>query len=418
MLRLYSHCPPESSQRLINPERGLYAIVKLELSDDVQDVEGMVEGLFTPEQDDLLLCEINLRRFTAKPLSDCALRQAESFLNALRKRGGSLILRFLYDWDGRGMASEPNSRERITEHMRQLGPAVRAHADRVFLHQGLFIGSWGEMHGTRYSSKEDLRVLLSALRGAIGPEVTIAMRTMEQRHALEDQPGGRRLSLYNDGIMGSVSDLGSYPVSDIEKDREKALRAQEQLCLRVPNGGEVIYNPAYSGFTQAAETLRRMRVSYLNRFHDVRALRDWASDRCMEPGLWQGMDGLDYMERHLGYRYVLQDVRLGRSITGQALKVRVRLGNVGFAPAYQPLTPRLILVGEDGERTVPMRWAASVPDAWREIVAATQLQIRELPRGKGKLRFCLWSEKYRREILLGSEGHEGTGYCIGGFEAK
>ena len=222
--------------------------------------------------------------------------------------------------------------------------------------------------------------------------------------------------------MGSFSDLGSYPAVQDAQAREAAIALQTGLCEHVPNGGEVIYNPLFSNFEQACSTLQRMRVSYLNRFHDRRALDSWGEARVQRPGLWQGMDGLNYIERHLGYRFVLRDVRLRRQPLRREIRVRLRLENVGFAPPYHRLTPRLLLCQEDDVKVLPMRWTAGPrfdrTRSQRENVAETSVRLRELPRTGQELRFCLWSEKYQREILLGNEGHERIGYSIGGLEAK
>ena len=126
MIKLRPSCPQETPERLINPERGFYAIYKMELSDSPQDVQRLAEGIYTPEDDELLLCEFSLKRFAGGPLSECALGQVREMLAALRKRGGSVILRFLYDWDGWGAASEPDSVDTLIGHIRQLGPLVRA----------------------------------------------------------------------------------------------------------------------------------------------------------------------------------------------------------------------------------------------------------------------------------------------------
>ena len=135
MLILKPSCPPESSVRLINPERGFFAIFRAELTLQAQDVTKLSEAVFTPEGDDLLLCEISLRHFADCGISAEGLRQARELLSALKARNGSLILRFLYDWDGKGMAAEHRSLDLILEHIRQL--------NGIFLHQGLFTGSWG-----------------------------------------------------------------------------------------------------------------------------------------------------------------------------------------------------------------------------------------------------------------------------------
>ena len=417
MIKLKPHCPQKTSGRLKNPERGFYAIYKMELSDSPQDVQKLAEGIYTPEDDELLLCEFSLKRFAGGPLSECALGQVREMLAALRKRGGSVILRFLYDWDGWGAASEPDSVDTLIGHIRQLGPLVRAESDMIYMHQGLFTGSWGEMHGTRYGSAEDMKKLLLAMRGAFGPDITIAVRTLAQLRLLSDVPGAGKLGLYNDGITGSVSDLGSYPEAVDDAGREMAIAFQKEACLTMPNGGEAVFDPSYSAYENAVKTLWRMRVSYLNRFHDLKALDGWAAADCGKSGVWKGMDGLSYIERHLGYRYMIRDVRLWRAMFSDTLFVRVVMYNEGFAPAYFPLSAWLIVRSGDKEKKFEMKLTDPVRDGGQSLSAETELKLEALGQGSGKLYFCLRSDKHKRAVLLGNEDRDGEAYYIGGFES-
>ena len=50
------------------------------------------------------------------------------FLSAWTKTGSQLILRFLYDWDGQNLESEPTELSQILTHMEQVGPIVNKYA--------------------------------------------------------------------------------------------------------------------------------------------------------------------------------------------------------------------------------------------------------------------------------------------------
>lgn len=52
---------------------------------------------------------------------------------------------------------------RILMHMEQLSYILREYSEKIFSLQGLFIGNWGEMNGTRYSTDEDLQKLAKSL---------------------------------------------------------------------------------------------------------------------------------------------------------------------------------------------------------------------------------------------------------------
>jgi hypothetical protein len=434
MLILKPGCPPESSDRLVNPERGFLALFKARLTPWAQDMKSLTDGIHSPDGDDLLLCEVNLNQFYDCPINSEGLRQLDELLSSLKARGGSLILRFLYDWDGKGLSAEPRMIETILGHIRQAGTIVREYSDAIFLHQGLFTGSWGEMHGTRYSSVSDMSRLLMAQRDAFGPGMTLCVRTIGQLQSLEALPGcSKSIGLYNDGMMGSESDLGSYASDGYKADREEALKLQSRICLHVPNGGEAVYNARYSAFPEALRSLRLMRVSYLNRFHDTRALKLWSDTHILTPGIWHGMNGFDYIERHLGYRYVIRDVSMDKALFKNKIQVKAVIENIGFAPAYHKLSPRLTLCLKDApDRTsymiddVSCTCAADASGdgkicrgagaARGTLTVTAYITLSGLAAGSWRLYLTLWSDKYGREVYMGNEGREDPGYPIGGFD--
>ena len=93
-----------------------------------------------------------------------------------------------------------------------------------------------------------------------------------------------RLGLYNDGMLGSANDTGTYgdkAAADLDTNysdawtREDELAFQNDLCLYVPNGGEVIIDNVYNDFDNAVKDLSQMHVSYLNSEYDSTVLNKW-----------------------------------------------------------------------------------------------------------------------------------------------
>ena len=83
--------------------------------------------------------------------------------------------------------------------------------------------------------------------------------------------------------------------------------------------------------------------------------------------VWRGMSGLDYIERHLGYRFVIRSASLketGWRREDSALTVEIE--NVGYAPRYRPCKVEILCVPLDeggarvaeyragGERSLPV----------------------------------------------------------------
>ena len=225
--------------------------------------------------------------------------QLKRILEAWKRSGSQLILRFVYDWDGKGEENEPEELHTILTHMEQTLPIVNDYKDCVYLLQGIFVGSYGEMHGTKFMGREDMLTLISTLDNLADPAIYLSVRTPAQLRTILAAQGSSapstsstastvaakspaetasssvnssadtkvqdetasasfsskpataasslaaRLGLFNDGILGSESDTGTYgtlPPSQTDYtsawNRTDELSFQDMLCAGVPNGGE------------------------------------------------------------------------------------------------------------------------------------------------------------------------------------
>ena len=214
----------------------------------------------------LALLEINLKTYRNTEISLFALHQCETILESWSHSHKKLIIRFLYDWDGIAYYSEPDHIHTIINHMTQLSPIINAYYRSIYLLQGIFIGNWGEMHHSNYMDDKSVNTLINKLHSTIHPSVYLSVRTPQQwRMVTEQQPElKKRLGLFNDGMLGSASDLGTYT------NREEELQFQNRQMQYLPNGGEVIYNIHYNSIQTAVQSLKAMHVSYLNADYDTR----------------------------------------------------------------------------------------------------------------------------------------------------
>lgn len=116
----------ESGDAIKNPYVGLYSIRGYMLAEDatfsLPEANAAIDS--NSSSFELSLIEINLKNYGNCDLSDNALSQIDSILSAWTKTGSQLILRFLYDWDGQNLESEPNELSQILIHMEQVGPIV------------------------------------------------------------------------------------------------------------------------------------------------------------------------------------------------------------------------------------------------------------------------------------------------------
>lgn len=160
-----------------------------------------------------------------------------------------------------------------------------------------------------------------------------------------------RFALFNDGMMGSITDYGTYGDVNLinAKDysdkwlRNDELEFQNKLCLYVSNGGEVINDCSYNDVEPAIKNLRTMRVSYLHGDYDKQVLDKWKAGRAdMGGNIWRSKSAYDYILAHLGYRFTLEDVSVTTDKFSNLL-VKIRLLNRGFAPCYNKFDVKIVV---------------------------------------------------------------------------
>lgn len=337
-----------TQEALHNPYCGWYQIYGYTLTDESQtagqnpawsDLDTKISAAVAQSEsanDRLALLQINLKQFADCDLTENALAELEHIFNSWEESSCSLILRFLYDWDGNAQSTEPNDISQIENHMRQCAQILNEHKDNIYLVQGIFIGNYGEMHHSRFSSGEEQIQLFTVLRGSLDDEIYMAVRTPAQLRAVlaavhldEGQAAVIKTGLFNDGIMASESDLGTYT------DRSRELSYQDEVCLTVPNGGEAVSDTVYNDVENAMNTLQTMHVSYLNRMYDEKVLKKWKN----QP--YEDTTGYDYIGAHLGYRYEISQTAFSYKMFGQTAQLTLSVKNTGFAPAYYDLTTEL-----------------------------------------------------------------------------
>ncbi len=90
------------------------------------------------------------------------------------------------------------------------------------------------------------------------------------------------MGLFDDGMFGSESHLGTFGTGDRvsagwdgQWGFAQEMAFEEELGNYVPNGGEAVYGEGYTeklSQKQMLDTLRKMRITYLNKAHHVRTL--------------------------------------------------------------------------------------------------------------------------------------------------
>ncbi len=460
----------ESAKKLNNPNRGFYYIYDFSISNEEMDYEKLVAERYREDSDtSLTFIQICLQEYQTGKISEAGMENIARLFQALETIDKQLIVRFVYDKEGRNLLYEPHEIETVLEHMRQLGPVLQEHSDQIFTIQGLFVGNWGEMHGTRYDSKGSLRRLALQLAEVTDEHTYLAVRTPAQWRIIMQKldgkdfaakdgaiagkgdsslqnaggsdvdPGrnieeilGNRLGLFNDGMLGNETDYGTYGTMDCgltgtydKWKREEELQFQSKLCRQVPNGGEVIDPNSYNDIENAMKDMKTMHITYLNRQYDGEVFEKWTNSIVREKGCFDGMDGCTYIERHLGYRLLIDEVDFIYRFWENRLFANIRLRNVGFAPMYRKAMIELILCDETGNEAARykvdgnLRELAGGNEAEQKLKIRTDLELNELGAGKYEVYLLITDSESGKPIQLANEQEEGVyGYRIGKMEYR
>lgn len=346
-----------------NPSKGWYGLYPFVISEE-PDFDNLVWSLADGDVIALVRIDIGRRQpgvGTGSPFTDAELDRADRILTWFEKHSREVILRITYDTEGKGMEHEPSLIKNVAGHMRQLGPVIAAHADNIIVHQGIFTGSWGEMHDSKFLSENAVCELYETLVSACGNKVRIAVRTpMQHRFIMKyltrymgtgnaDTDTDNvymdtdilRPALYNDAILSSEDDMCTYAGG-----RTVWADYQDEVCTYAVCGGEAIHDNPLNDYDNAVKELANMHITYLNRQYDMAVLDKWRSN-----------NGYDYIGTHLGYRFVVTDTAVSPDTEdtggktqagGGSIYINVRIANRGFACVYDRVRLLAEFRGKDG----------------------------------------------------------------------
>lgn len=440
----------ESTEYLPNPSCGWYQIYSFAI-EEKQDFDELYWCLRAEET--IVLALVDIGAFRDMAISEEALHNLASLLDFFRKHEKEVILRISYDREGRGMEREPEFLKTVTDHMQQLGAVIREYQEQILIVQGLLVGSWGEMHDSKFLSEERLKQLMRAWRGALGEKIAIAIRTPQQWRMLHPEgvkAGNDKVGLFNDGMFGSPDHLGTYGWQKREEagwqgqwSREEEIAFTGDIAARIPYGGEAVIGTdagtisvehrlndgeaaagtdtgVYSGkqYSNDGQTVEEMvnelrctNTCYLNRVHDKARLDQWKEARWQEDGVWNQTSVYDYIGCHLGYRFVVRKAEFTEKKNPQ---LRIFIENTGFSTLKEEA--ELVLCVEDEKKhiaydTFSGSFCGMMPQETREVVLELPDNITEETkmlslkmRRKRDKRLIMFANKLSEEgsVLLGT----------------
>lgn len=359
----------ETTDEVDNPGRGFYDAMGIRYN-----ITGNSPSTYAPK---LFHMRLDISQFAATyneqgediELTQDMLDALDKTLANLESKHSSAIIRFAYHpgFDDRQEDIHEPSIEMINRHQEQLGPILSKHADCIVsVELGLF-GKWGELHSGEQVSQANFNKAINKWLEVLPESIPISVRTPGQyagwanveRAKLNENitvKGTKeyRVGIYNDGYLGSGSDLGTYVNRQVELEW-LANQAKHTLF-----GGEIVgyidndepKNTAAYMETEAFTT----HTSYLNiawNYNVINAMKEEAYSGS-DP-LYKGKTGFEYIRNHLGYRFVVRDVRLTKETTAfENFGIEADIENVGFANLVKEKQAILILKGDNDTYYIPV----------------------------------------------------------------
>lgn len=373
---------------LLNPERGFLSTNTLRLTET-----GSVPIDASSWTGSLLLLKVELSDFSGayhlnpdgtkgpdKHLTQNALDALDTTLSNLKKNNRQVILRPQYDRDCDGIHNDEGyadaNGKRIVEpdqsmilsHIEEMAPIFIKYQDVIYTIQEGIYGACGELHTspmcTNSNINETLTKLLEVTRGT---EIPISIRTpsryayfkgidvknIESSISLPNEDA-YRIAIFNDGYLGSHSDLGTY------FNREKEINWLSKQSEHTPYGGEAVVNidqdengivnnmGVMSSMENVKSEMPRTHTSYLNFEWRQDLHKEWAKT------IYDGKDEFEndnlykFIEYHLGYRFVIRKNLIQSNVTpGNKLKDSLTLENVGFGNVLKSKIATLFILDKD-----------------------------------------------------------------------
>lgn len=403
-------CMAVASESLNNPDRGWYRTQGLRLKESGNSAANITQPLTHLRVDISVFSEKGVQSIDTNktpidttfgrsiPLTDDALSALSATFENARQAGNHVIVRVSYDIDGRGKQEPPQ--ETILQHVKQLAEIYGNNADVItYVELGMY-GSWGEQHTSNNGSNAQIAEALQTMLANTPASIKVGVRRPDivaywlgVQNETKDASGTvtnvgyenfdvnsstfkaaaiakgdtiYRVGMYNDGYLGSSSDLGTVGMGDPALTRDMMVRWLEQYSQNTPYGGEMVANYngdkpmntahylSYEGF--------RTHTSYLNwewHYTTIQSMKD----SILGPEFGIGFRALDseyvgktayeYVEDHLGYRFALRESTLPDTLyANEKFKCKLKIQNLGFGDLTRARDAKVIFAKAETQDTV------------------------------------------------------------------
>lgn len=355
----------EITDTINNPDQGFYRPIYVSVKEDGVSYNKNI----VTDTTQLYHLRIDISAFSQannetedKVLTETALSGIDELLSYLQEKNKSAIARFVYDPGLNGASNKEPALDIILQHISQLSPILDQYHDTLTAIEVGLIGPWGEMHTSTMANKDVINALIDAYLNST-TEIPILVRTPKMiydylgitmddigTYRIESTAKAYRLGLFNDGYLGSSTDLGTY------SNREKEVPWLALQNGHLPYGGEVVIpDSTLHNIENCLDEMFQLHLSYLNIEWNYNVIDKWKNSTYTEAAgadsLYYGETAFQYIENHMGYRFVLENSILEYDTAVSQLGIDLSLKNVGFGNLNRKMNMTLLLESETGEIT-------------------------------------------------------------------
>lgn len=360
----------DSLATLVNPDRGLYTASYISISDSTDnfftDMDSLCSNAIRNSQK-IVHLRINIGKLsgnvnsdkTDKELSAEQLATLNSLFDKVRNYNLNAIVRFAYDFNGE-TNKEPKSFDTIERHIEQLSTIFETNKDVITCVEAGFIGPWGEMHdGGDYQADSYYKKMIEDLLNNTPTSMSVNVRKpyfykLVLGSLNTSSKNKYRLGIFNDGYLGSATDLGTFDNDTTRSEFVNWMKVQGKYTYY---GGEATkhdtssqyYNSDDEQWSESEYAISEMpstHTTYLNSaFNDLILTDKWkAQTYSNSSSEYNNQTAYKYIVDHLGYRLVLRDSQISETVKqGEICGTKLKIENVGFGNIIRNQTVSVIL---------------------------------------------------------------------------
>lgn len=353
----------ESLEKINNPDQGFYRPVYVRVTEDGAAFNKNIINDTTQLyhlRGDISAFSKEVNGDADKPLTDGALDGIKSVLDLLKERQKNAVVRFCYDPSYNGAKDKEPRPDIILRHIEQLCTVLNGYETTVTAIEAGLVGPWGEMHSSAIANKENITPIIDKLLSCT-QNLPVLVRTPKmiynylgiteaeaENFVIPKESKAYRLGIFNDGYLGSSSDLGTYT----NRGRDISFLANQTGHL--PYGGEVVVPSSdLHDIDKCTPEMFKINLSYLNIEWHYDVIDKWKSSTysaaCGDDALYYGRSAFTYIENRMGYRFVVRDSTFKYKSGKAPLEIRLNIENVGFGNMTKEKKAKLIFTDGDNK---------------------------------------------------------------------